>query len=103
MADSSAFEAACACLEQSSSLDRLAARGTIRLALKEAGLEAKTVTARQLEVVVNKVLPAELAARDVATPDAVCARIATALRGLDGAGAVGADTPEAVFARLAGR
>jgi hypothetical protein len=101
MADSAAFEAACACLEQASSLDRLSARGTIRLALKEAGLEAKTVSARELEVVVKKVLPGELAARDVATPDAVCERIAKALQGLGGSAT--ADSPEAVFARLAGR
>jgi hypothetical protein len=102
MADSAAFEAACLSLEQSSSLDRISARGTIRLALKEAGLEPKTVTARELEVVVTKVLPPELAVRDVSAPDAVCAQINKVLRGLDGA-ANGTDTPEAVFARLASR
>jgi hypothetical protein len=101
MADSAAFEAVCACLEQSSSLDRLAARGTIRLVLKEAGLEPKTVTARELDVVVRKMLPAELVARDVAEPEALCTRITQALRGLDGAAP--ADTPETIFARLAGR
>ena len=102
MADSAAFEAACTSLEQASSLDRISARGTIRLALKQAGLEPKTVTARELEVVVTKVLPPELAARDVSAPDVVCAQITKVLRGLDGA-VNGADTPEAVFARLASR
>jgi hypothetical protein len=101
VADSSAFEAACACLEQSSSLDRLAARGTIRIALKQAGLEPKTVTARELEVVVTKVLPAELTARAIASPDALCAKIAAALQRLGGAAR--AETPDAIFARLAGR
>jgi hypothetical protein len=85
MAESAAFEAACTCLEQGGALDRLAARGTIRIALKQAGLEPKAVTARQLAVVLEKLLPAELASRGVASPDELCAR---------------ADTPEAVFARL---
>jgi hypothetical protein len=52
MADSAAFEAACTRLEESGALDRLAARGTIRLVLKAAGLEPKGVTARELVVAV---------------------------------------------------
>jgi predicted amidophosphoribosyltransferase len=101
MAESAAFEAACTCLEQSGSLDRLAARGTIRLALKQAGLEPKTVTARQLDVVLTKLLPTELTSRGITAPEELVARISKALAGLD-AGARAADTPEAIFARLAG-
>ena len=101
MSDSSAFEAICTYLEESSSLDRLSARGTIRLVLKQAGLEPKTVTPTELGVVVKKLLPAELRARDVADPDALCDRIAHVLRGLDGAART--DTPDAIFARLASR
>ena len=102
MADSSAFEAACTCLEQSGSLDRLSARGTIRLMLKEAGLEPKTVTPRELEVVVTKMLRTELVARNVTAPDALCAQMVKTLQALGGA-AKGGDTPEAIFARLASR
>jgi hypothetical protein len=101
MAESAAFEAACTCLEQSGSLDRLAARGTIRLALKQAGLEPKTVSARQLDVVLTKLLPAELTSRGITAPQELCARISKALAGVD-AGARAADTPESIFARLAG-
>ena len=100
MAGSAAFEAACACLEQSSSLTNLEARGTIRLALKEAGFEAKTATARVLSTVVERVLPAELRSRRIADPDAICARIALALEGV--AAEPVSDTAEAVFARLGG-
>ena len=103
MADSAAFEAACACLEQSGSLDRLSSRGTIRLMLKEAGLEPKTVTPRELEVVVSKMLHAELVARAVATPDALCAKMVKTLQGLGSAANGAADSPEAIFARLASR
>ena len=100
MSESSAFEAACSCLEQSGALDRLAARGTIRLALKQAGLDPKSVTARELAVVAKRLLPAELGARGVVEPEALCARIAKAFESVQSG--AGADTPEAIFARLAG-
>jgi hypothetical protein len=101
MAESAAFEAACTCLEQNGALDRLAARGTIRIALKQAGLEPKTVTASQLGVVLEKLLPTELASRGIPAPGELCARIGKALAGID-AGAARTDSPEAIFARLAG-
>lgn len=101
MAESAAFEAACSCLEKSGALDRLAARGTIRLALKAGGLDAKTVTPRQLDVVLTRLLPAELTSRGIAAPEDLCARISKALEGLDG-GSQAADSPEAIFARLGG-
>ena len=100
MAESAAFEAVCASLEQSSPLDRLAARGTIRLALKQAGLDPKAVTGTQLAVVVKRVLPGELSARGIPDPDALCAVIARALDGL-ASGALG-ETPETIFHRLGG-
>jgi len=99
MAESAAFEAACTSIEQSGALDRLAARGTIRLALKQAGLEPRTVTPAQLRVVVEKVLPGELSSRGIDAAADVCARIAKSLEGL---GAGTADTPETIFARLGG-
>jgi hypothetical protein len=98
MAESAAFEAACTCLEQEGSLDRLAARGTIRLALKQAGLEPKTVSAKQLDVVLTKLLPAELGSRGIAGSEEICGRISKALANVDGGRS--ADTPEAIFARL---
>jgi len=101
MADSAAFEAACTCLEQSGALDRLAARGTVRLALKQAGLDAKTVSARELAVAVERLLPAELTSRGVGDPAALCQRIAKALEGVE-SGAGRGDSPEQVFARLGG-
>ena len=99
MAESAAFEAACTSIEQSGALDRLAARGTIRLALKEAGLEPRTVTPSQLRVVVEKVLPAALTSRGVSASAELCSRIAKSLDGLEAG--TRADTPDAIFARLA--
>ena len=65
MADSATFEWVCNELEQRTSLDRLEARGTVRLSLKQAGLEPGTVTTEQMKVVLEKVLPSELDSRGV--------------------------------------
>jgi hypothetical protein len=97
MADSQAFTVLCDALEQASSFDRLEARGTVRLALKNAGLESGTVTASQLNVVVDKILPQELEARGV--DQSICGRLHAALDQVDSS-ADAAQSPEAVFTRL---
>ena len=100
MADSAAFEFACGQLESRSSLDRLAARGTIRIALKQAGLEARSVTPDQMAVVIQKILPSELSNRGVDSVEEICQRILTGLRGVTSGPA--SETPDAVFKRLGG-
>jgi hypothetical protein len=100
VADSAAFEFVCQELEQRSSLSRLEARGTVRLALKEAGLDAAIVTVEQMTVVLREVLSHELAARGLSDPGAICGALEESLSGVDLASDLG-ETPEAVFARLA--
>jgi hypothetical protein len=100
MPDSAAFEFACGQLETRSSLDRLAARGTIRIALKQAGLEARSVTPEQMAVVIQKILPSELSNRGVDLVEEICQKILTGLRGVS-AGPL-SETPDAVFKRLGG-
>jgi hypothetical protein len=100
MSDSTSFEFACSELERATSLERLEARGTVRLALKEAGLEAHSVTPDQMAAVMTKVLPKELASRGVEDGESTCASIAAALSDLPDEEV--ADTPEAVFHRLGG-
>ncbi len=101
MADSAAFDWLCSRLEEGTSLDRLEARGTVRLALKQAGLEARSVTPDQMKVVVEKVLPDELASRGVEDGGALCARWATGLGALEADTGAG-DAPDEVFRRLGG-
>lgn len=101
MPDSPAFEHLCSALEASSSLDRLEARGTVRIALKAGGLEPRAVTAEQLDIVLAKLLPEELAARGVPDPVALCDRLRVGLKEARVAGAR-SESPEAVFARLGG-
>ncbi len=100
MADSAAFDFVCGELERETSLDRLEARGTVRLALKQAGLEARSVTPDQIGVVVEKLLPTELEARGIENGAGLCGRIRTGLAGVS-AGDTG-ETPDAVFQRLGG-
>lgn len=100
MADSPSFDFACGELERATTLDRLEARGTVRLALKETGLEARSVTASQMAAVMDKILPKELTNRGVENADSICTMIAEALSEMRDE--VAADTPEAVFQRLGG-
>ena len=48
MADSAAFTFVCTTLEESTALDKLEARGTIRLALKEAGLDGENAPGKAI-------------------------------------------------------
>ncbi len=100
----SIFDFLAGALEESTDLDKLEARGTLRIALKQAGLDAKTVTAEQMRVVVERALPAQLASRGVDAAASVCRALATALKGL-GSAAPGpaAESPEDVFRRLGRR
>jgi len=98
MPDSQAFDVVCTALEQATSLDKLQARGTVRLALKSAGLEPQSVTAAQLKVVLEKRMPSELRSRGIEDPETVCAKVAGTLASATFTSS--GDSPEAIFARL---
>jgi hypothetical protein len=100
MADTRAFDLVCDLLEAGSSLERLEARGTVRLALKKAGLEARSVTPEQMSVVVSRILPGELSSRGVEGASSLCESISADLKDLE-TGEV-RETPDAVFRRLGG-
>jgi hypothetical protein len=99
MAASPLFEAACTALEAGSSLERIEARGTVRIALSKAGLDPKTVTLREMVVVLERVLPDELEARAVEDAAGVCRGIAKGLAEAEADDA--ARRPEDVFGALA--
>jgi len=101
MVDADAFEWFCDNLETATNFDRLEARGTVRIALKRAGLEAKTLSADQAKVVLEKLMPEELGARGIADASSICSGLVRRLAEIAApdADAVGS-TPEAIFARL---
>ena len=98
-----AFEFVAARLEQRTEFDSVEARGTVRLALKEAGLDARTVTASQIAVVVERLLPYELRSRGVAEGERIARAILADLKGFRAADPEAPESPEDVFRRLAGR
>jgi len=101
VANESTFDFLCSELENATALDRLEARGTVRIAIKQAGLDPHAATPRELAVVVEKVLPAELVNRGIENADSVCSTLAkqVGVREADDA----RETPEAIFARLGSR
>jgi len=101
VSDDSAFDFLCDELERVTSLDRLEARGTVRIAVKQAGLDPRQATPAELAVVVEKVLSDELSTRGIESPESVCSalakRVAVCRAGES------RETPEAIFARLGSR
>lgn len=100
MADSAAFAHVCTALENATTFSRIEARGTVRLALKSAGLAAKSVTAEQIQVVIDRIFPLELENRGIPDPESVCQIVARGLAGIGSESSI--DTPESVFDRLGG-
>ena len=95
------FDLAAENLERTTDMDRLAARGTLRLALKEAGLDAHKLTLPQLRAVFERLIPKELDARGVsdaaATSEAAMNEIARSADAIDIASSA---SPDDVFKRL---
>ena len=100
MAGSAVFEWACALLENNTTMNRLQARGTLRLVLGSAGLDSTTVTAGQMRVVANKLLAKELRSRAIANADQLCAAMAVIPPDVEKAASPLHPTPEEVFRRL---
>ena len=100
--DAALFDFAAERLEHHTGFSQLEARGTLRIALKVAGLDPSTFTAGQLCVVFEKVMPGELDSRGVSDVQDVCAAV---LADLESAGDAAADasatSPDEIFRRLA--
>jgi hypothetical protein len=100
----SIFDLAADELESRSDFEKLEARGTVRLALKAAGLDPRGVTASQMAVVFTRVMPRELVARGVQSPDSICEAIVAVLKSAHvESDETNASSPEEVFRRLASR
>ena len=99
MADVSVFDWVCAELEAHSSLNKLESRGTVRIVLRVAGLEARTVTPGEMQVAVSKVLPDELRARGVEDNTTLCEGLAERLAH-ETFDSVSVESAHAVFERL---
>lgn len=89
-------------LERLTRLEKLEARGTVRLALKAAGLDARSVTTPQMVATLEKVMPNEMKVRGVEDGEQVCRTIVRALEAAHPeSAAANLESPEAIFRRLA--
>lgn len=100
MSESQGFEWLSTELEGRTSLSRLESRGTVRLVLKEAGLESSHATPAQLGVVVTRLLPTALERRGVEGAVALCDKLAIDLRAFARTVPASSDPTYAVFERL---
>lgn len=100
MADSELFEQVCGQLERTTTLSRLEVRGTVRLALREAGFDTRSVLADQMAVVLRRLLPGELQKRGIADGERACEAICRTL--VAGSPGVAKESPEDIFKRLGG-
>ncbi|MCH7866160.1 MAG: hypothetical protein IH881_00570 [Myxococcales bacterium] len=98
MAESEIFDYVCEQLDERTTLDRLESRGTVRITLKEAGLDAGTVNVEQMAVVVLRLLPTHLDSRGISDGEGHCQAIEKGLGTLEAD--VAADTPDGVFERF---
>ena len=99
--DATLFDLAAERLEHHTSFSTIESRGTLRIALKSAGLAPKNLSLDELRVVFDKVMPAELEARGVREAAAVCSSVMSDLAELahvEGAGPK--ETVDDVFRRL---
>ena len=96
------FDVAAERLEQKTDLDRLETRGTLRIALKESGLDPKSLTFSQLAVVFDRVMPRQLEALAVEDSAAVCSSVMSDLSDADLASASSKSSSDEIFSRLGG-
>lgn len=79
MAESPVFAWVSDALERHTDFKRIEARGTVRLVLRQAGLEPESVTVEQMDVVLERLLPDALRSRRVEDAREVCAELARGL------------------------
>jgi hypothetical protein len=100
---SAIFDFVAAEIERQTELEKLEARGTVRLALKEAGFNPSGITTEQMAVVLERVMPGELVSRGVEDAESICSSLVTSIKEFrDAVEEQGGASPESVFTRLAG-
>jgi hypothetical protein len=98
------FDIAAERLEESTDMDRLAARGTLRLAVKEAGLDLQSLSLAQLRAVFEKLMPRELEARGASNAAAICTAVMNDVASIASTvDLTTSDSPDEIFKRLGGR
>ena len=101
VASSAAFDLTSELLTSGTQLEPLVVRGTVRLAVKAAGLDAARVSGTPMRARLRSLLPNELERRGVPEASALCARVERSLASAEVRSAAdGADRAAAIFERL---
>jgi hypothetical protein len=96
------FDWLCNQVSQRCGLDIVPSRGTLRLTLKAAGLEPRTLNKEQARAVLERLLPRELELRGIPDAASRCAEISVALR-TEVRDSMDLESAESIFARLGRR
>jgi len=99
MADSAVFEFVAGELERLAGLGRPAARAAVRSVLAKALYAPNSVSVDQMQLLIERLLPAEISANGVADAERVCKQIQAGLasRALS---ADGPESPDEIFSRM---
>ena len=89
-------------IEQCTPLDQLEARGTLRIVLKNSGLDPKTVTRKQICVILESVAPDELESRGVGEARAICVALIEQIQSQPADRWEASHDVDEIFDRLAG-
>jgi len=96
------FDHAADRLESNTPLSRLEARGTLRIAVKEAGLDVNKLTLDGLTAVFERVMPAELEARGIDAAATTCSAVMAEIARTADISTAPVENSDAVFRRLGG-
>jgi hypothetical protein len=99
MADSAVFDFVAEELERTTNLDRMEARGTLRVLLRQAVFDAKTLNVRQMQMVIDRLLAAHLCRCGVENPESVCEGLTRNLQA-KGFGPSLSESPDEIFGRM---
>lgn len=97
---SPAFEWVCKALVAKGVMSALEARGTVRLAVKDAGMNPATIPKVPMSIVLTRVLRKQLELRNVRDAAKIVAEIAAKLATAELTEGPSAESPEDIFARL---
>ncbi|MCH7599558.1 MAG: hypothetical protein IH881_06125 [Myxococcales bacterium] len=96
------FDHAADQLESNTPLSRLEARGTLRIALKDAGLDVNNLTLNELSAVFEKLMPAELEARGIDCAATTCTAVMAEITRTADTSTAPIQNSDSVFRRLGG-
>ena len=99
MADSAIFEFVASELERATSLGRPAARAAVRSVLERARFDPESVSADQMRLLIERLLPSQIRDSGVEDADRVCQQLVAGLAA-QGFAVDGPESPDEIFGRM---